>query len=91
MIDPFQHFHLEDEGSDKSWLHQGFATLTPLNIDLNDRETAKKLNETVCGTRYYHNWKEEVSFRLHPCEKLPLRLQKKQRNGEDYFNVSASP
>ena len=45
MIDPFQHFHLEDEGSDKSWLHQGFATLTPLNIDLNDRETAKKLNE----------------------------------------------
>ena len=45
MIDPFQHFQLEDEGSDKSWLHQGFATLTPLNIDLNDRETAKKLNE----------------------------------------------
>ncbi len=45
MIDPFQHFQLEDEGSDKSWLHQGFATLTPLNIDLNDMETAKKLNE----------------------------------------------
>lgn len=45
MIDPFQHFQLEDEGSDKSWLHKGFATLTPLNIDLNDAMTAKKLNE----------------------------------------------
>lgn len=45
MIDPFQHFQLEDEGTDKTWLHRGWATLTPLNIDLNDRETAKKLNE----------------------------------------------
>ena len=45
MIDPFQHFQLEDEGTDKSWLHKGWATLSPLNIDLNDSETAKKLNE----------------------------------------------
>lgn len=45
MIDPFQHFKLEDEGSDKSYLHKGWATLSPLNIDLNDEETAKKLNE----------------------------------------------
>ena len=45
MIDPFQHFLVEDEGTDKSWLHQGWATLSPLSIDLNDKETAKKLNE----------------------------------------------
>lgn len=45
MKDPFQHFLLEDEGTDKSWLHKGWATLSPLNIDLNDAETAKKLNE----------------------------------------------
>ncbi len=45
MIDPFQHFQLEDEGTDKSWLHKGWATLSPLRIDLNDDETAKKLNE----------------------------------------------
>ncbi len=45
MVDPFQHFFLEDEGTDKSWLHRGWATLSPLNIDLNDKETAKKLNE----------------------------------------------
>ena len=45
MIDPFQHFQLEDEGTDKSWLHKGWATLSPLNIDLNDEDTAKKLNE----------------------------------------------
>lgn len=46
MIDPFQHFQLEDEGTDKSWLHKGWATLSPLNIDLNDAETAKMLNES---------------------------------------------
>ena len=45
MKDPFQHFLLEDEGTDKSWLHQGWATLSPLNIDLNDEAAAKKLNE----------------------------------------------
>lgn len=45
MKDPFQHFQLEDEGTDKSWLHKGWATLTPLNIDLNDSATAEKLNE----------------------------------------------
>ena len=45
MIDPFQHFQLEDEGTDKSWLHRGWATLSPLKIDLNDKDTAKKLNE----------------------------------------------
>lgn len=45
MIDPFQHFRLEDEGTDKSWLHKGWATLSPLSIDLNDAETAKMLNE----------------------------------------------
>ena len=45
MKDPFQHFLLEDEGTDKSWLHQGWATLSPLNIDLNDESAAKKLNE----------------------------------------------
>ena len=45
MKDPFQHFMLEDEGTDKSWLHKGWATLTPLNIDLNDEAAARMLNE----------------------------------------------
>ncbi len=43
MIDPFHHFSLEEEDSDKAWLHRGWASLSPLRIDLNDGAVARML------------------------------------------------
>ena len=39
MKDPFEYFERDTEGTDKYWLHRGWATLSPLKIDLNDYET----------------------------------------------------
>ena len=51
MKNPFQHFQLDDEGTDKSWLHQNWATLSALRIDLNDEEAAKKIDENLLWSR----------------------------------------
>lgn len=51
MKNPFQHFQLDDEGTDKSWLHQNWATLSALRIDLNDEEAAQKIDENLLWSR----------------------------------------
>ena len=43
MKDPFEYFERDPEGTDKFWLHRGWATLSPLKIDLNDHETLERL------------------------------------------------
>lgn len=43
MTDPLRHFSLEEEGTDKFWLHRGWASLSPLRIDLNDNAVAQML------------------------------------------------
>ncbi|WP_446425149.1 5'/3'-nucleotidase SurE [Mailhella sp.] len=45
--DPFEHFRVEDEGFDKSWIHQGWATLTPLRLDLTDYELMDTLRASL--------------------------------------------
>ncbi len=45
MINPFQHFALDEKETDKTWLHRGWATLSPLRINLNDEAVARMLEE----------------------------------------------
>lgn len=47
--DPFEHFRIEDEGFDKSWIHDGWATLTPLKLDLTDHTLLKTLEDALSG------------------------------------------
>jgi hypothetical protein len=54
MKDPFEHFQLDDEDFDKSWLHRNWATLSPLRIELNDQKTANILAQQP--------WKNNLPF-----------------------------
>ena len=43
MNEALAHFHLDDPGTDKGWLHRGYITLTPLRFAFTDRTAVELL------------------------------------------------